>query len=413
MGSLFRTVGLAFVGISSLATVLRAGDLFQVIATPTTGAPVTASGKSVVDLVKDVVDTQNNFASLANSDFNSSLTYAGLKDAITFSQAGSAGNRTVTLTIPSTGFAKTFTDTGSKSVQDQIADFLKKDGASEVAKFIQKMNQITLAGVTDGNPLATTALMSKETFNRFGIRQSPFQLKGEGVEAASDGGFELRLDASAGQVDIDAGKGYLASVSLSTAFRFGDTVSLVLTTPVAYRDLEGSAIFQAGEIVGLPIRLIPGKGDNSLSWTLTPSGLVAVSGSADLVSGGFLWGANLTSSLTYTVAGFNITLANQYGLYQGIPVTYGDYRFETDVDQQILRNGVQIGKSFGEAFIDAGIAYTNFLNDAAIDGFWSPTVGVGVRFGKGQASGLRLGYAGDFGNGFTVNGAEMNLFFSF
>jgi hypothetical protein len=58
-------------------------------------------------------------------------------------------------------------------------------------------------------------------------------------------------------------------------------------------------------------------------------------------------------------------------------------------------------------YADASITYTNFLRDAGVDSYWTPDIGVGWRFG--EASQLRLGYHGEFGDHYTANGANLMM----
>ena len=104
-------------------------------------------------------------------------------------------------------------------------------------------------------------------------------------------------------------------------------------------------------------------------------------------------------------------LANQYGFYEGLPIDIGDFKSESDVSQQILKNGITLVKNWTSAFLDAGVAYTHFLCDANINGYVSPTVGAGFRWG--EASGIRIGYQGDFAKDFTVHSGTINLFIQF
>jgi hypothetical protein len=100
-------------------------------------------------------------------------------------------------------------------------------------------------------------------------------------------------------------------------------------------------------------------------------------------------------------------MGNQFGFYEGIPIEISDFRFETDASQQILKNGLQLVRDLGDGvFIDAGVAYTNLLNDAAIDDYWTPFAGIGGRLGKAI---VRAGYRGDFGDDSTSHGGEVSL----
>ena len=67
-----------------------------------------------------------------------------------------------------------------------------------------------------------------------------------------------------------------------------------------------------------------------------------------------------------------------------------------------------IGQS---GFVTGGVLYTVFLDDAAVDSYVSPVLGVGLKLGSGSA--LRVGYRGDLGDGFDAHGGEIELRFAF
>ncbi len=123
-------------------------------------------------------------------------------------------------------------------------------------------------------------------------------------------------------------------------------------------------------------------------------------------------GGQLTNSLAYRFSSdLALVFATQIGFYEGLPVDVGEFRSETDVSQQILKNGLQLVKSFDGAFVDAGVTHTQFLQDAVIDHYFSPNVGIGLRFGK--ASGVRLAYQADLGDSYTAHTGLVQIFFHY
>ncbi|HLL88382.1 MAG TPA: hypothetical protein VK324_03680, partial [Tepidisphaeraceae bacterium] len=128
-------------------------------------------------------------------------------------------------------------------------------------------------------------------------------------------------------------------------------------------------------------------------------------------AGGLMYGGSLTSSLALVPGGgFAVTIANQVAAYEGIGIDIDDFRYDTDVSQQVLKNGVQLSYAFGRAFVDGGVTYTNFLQDAAVDAYVTPTVGLGLTFA--DAGALRIGYSGDFADEFTSHGGTAQIVFA-
>ena len=394
--------------IALAATPSFAGDPFSLTASGG-GTTVTASGENVVDLAGNLIDTKDQFAPLANQTVSGSLRYGGLNDAVLFSRNGSGTS--ATLTIPSTGFSRTFNAANEDALEDQIRDFFEKDGASAYADFLSEINKRTSLGVNDGNPLATTALLADIGFYRFGlIARRPGD---ESIPLPV--GFDLRVtggvsSADAGEDDDDDLSGYYLSAGFGASWRFGDRVALSLGNTFRYRNVEGASIYQYGSTIALPIALIPGH-EGGISWRIAPAFVAGFGGSWDLAAGGVLIGGQITNSLSIHAGGWTITMGNQIGFYDGVPLEFSDFRFETDISQTIVKNGVQLVRDLGDsAFFDVGVTYTNLLDDAFVDNYVSPDVGIGFRLG---GSVLRIGYHGDIADNFMSHGANAALVFSY
>ena len=393
------------------AGTARAQDPFSLSGQTTSGPPqqITVTGSSVVDLVQNLVQTQSQFSAFQGQSFNAALNYGAISNAIQFQQ--NASGTSATLSIPSTGFTRTFTGSSPQDVYNQIKDFLIKDGAKEYAKFMKVVNQQSLLGVVDGNPQAATAVLSNTTFMRFGLHRSPLDA-GALAGGKSAFGSGLRLDALGGLVDTDEADGFYVQGSLSSVSRLGDRIGLSLAFPFSYREVEDAKLYMGGLEFALPVVLLKPLAGKGLFWQVTPNVTGAAAGSVDMAAGGSFFGGGVTSSLTIpfgdTAA---ITIGNGYYLYEGYRLEIGDYEFETDLSQQMLKNGAKITAGLGPVYVDVGATYTNFLQDAAMESYWSPTLGVGFGFGTG--AGLRVSYQGDFGDGYRSHGAMATLYLNY
>src|SRR2546428_8353950 len=168
---------LAFAAIAVtclLAAAARADEPFTLTASGG-GNSVTASGHNVIDLAGNLIEMKDQFASLSGNSINGNLRYGGLNNAVQFSENGAGTSATIT--IPSTGFSKTFNAANEGDLRNQIEDFFKKNGASVYAKFLAQVNKQTTIGVADANPLATTALMAAASFNRLGFQSPRFDIR--------------------------------------------------------------------------------------------------------------------------------------------------------------------------------------------------------------------------------------------
>ena len=382
---------------------------FSISAQTTTGTPTqaTVSGSSVVDLVDNLIESQQQFAGFQNQAFDASLNYGAINNAIQF-QRNAAGT-SATVTIPSTGFTRTFTGTSEADVRKKIEDFLVKEGAHEYAKFLKTVNQRSLLGVTDGNPQAATALLSNSAFFRFGLQRSP--LDARSLAGTTPSGAGLRFDATAGLIDTDEGDGYYINGALATVARLGDRIGLAFASPFSYRDVEGAQVYMGGIEAALPIVLVKPMMGRGLVWQVTPDVVGAAAGSVDMAAGGTFFGGGVTSSLSVpfgdTAA---ITIGNGIYLFEGYPLDIAGYSWDTDLSQQVFKNGIKLTQNLGPVYLDAGATYTNFLQDAAVKNYWTPTIGIGT--GAGSV-GIRVAYQGDFADGYRSHGGNVSIYLNY
>ena len=388
-------------------------DPFLITAKTTSGTPesTATSGSNLPNLVSNLVNGTSQFSTYSNRDFSAAVKYGSESNAILLSK--NAANTSAIVSIPSIGFSKTFTGTSAGSLESQIENFAKKDGAEIYGDFIRSINENTTLGVTDGNPLAATALFADAAFSEFGLSAAPFS-PGEGAANPLDlvATPNIRLDLNGGYSRTDSGNGYYAGGEFSFGFKFGSSVGLVFTTPFEYRYVSGAAVYDIAEEVSLPIVILPPQGSTGLSWMLTPTVFAGGAGSVDLASGGLFVGGGITSSLSLQYGGLIFTLGDQFNYAHGFPVTIGDYKFDTNLDQEIFKNGVKVTHFFGSnLFVDAGITYTDFVERAAVREYWTPTAGIGLRMSPN--SGIRIGYSGDFGPGYIDEGGAVTFYLNY
>jgi hypothetical protein len=381
---------------------LFATDFFGVTATGG-GNSVTVGGSNLINLTNNLINEQGSFASLAGQNVSGTLSYGGIPNALVFTE--NAAQTSATITIPITGFTKTFVGTSASDLQNQIKDFLKKDAELAYAQFLEAVNQNSAVALLDGNPQAATALIANDLFTRFGLHNE------QSTESGSGGPY-FGIDFNGGTMRADDLNGTWAEFTFNTGARFTDNVALNFGTAVDYRNEAGSEGYTAAEEIALPITFINNQG-NGISWQVTPWGFAGFAASYDQVAGGILVGGGATSSLAMHLGPITLTLGDQINYIHGVDIAYDGYGFNTNLDQWIFKNGGDAAYQIPGTpiFVDASIAYSNFLRKAAVPNFWSPSVGVGV--GLGGHSSLRVSYDGDFGKGYNANGGQVALVLSY
>jgi hypothetical protein len=282
-----------------------------------------------------------------------------------------------------------------------------KDAEQAYAQFLEAVNERSAVATIDGNPQASTALIADDLFTRFGLHnEQSTDLKSAG------GGTYLGVNFNGGMIRADDLDGTWAEFTFNTGMRITDNVGLCFGTAVDYRDEAGSDAYTVAEEVALPVTFINNH-DFPISWQVTPWAFGGLAASYDQVAGGILVGGGATSSLALHMGPVTLSLADQINYDHGVDVAYDGYGFDTNLDQWIFKNGVDGAFQLPGTpiFVDASIAYSNFLRDAAVPNFWSPSAGVGVSLSR--FSSLKISYEGDFGKGYNANGGQVALVLSY
>lgn len=410
---------------------------FNVMATNTSGLTLNAGGSSMPDLIEDLIDTQGQFSSFAGVPFSAGLTYAGVQNAAVFTLNGSATQATLTFPILGSGAPVRTFDAVNGDLDQQLKDYFLKDAPSDIEDFLQAVARNSVLAVTDGNPSATTARMARFAYDRFGSwsdipwAQAPSPIEIDGIEqqnpenAQRPAGTDplavvvvdqrhdfgtrsrFRFDVSGGVIDSDVADGGSVSFDPSFEYRFNENVGLIIGTPISYHRVEGANVFNLGAHLGLPIALARPENGKGFSWQVTPSVLVAGSASYDFAAGTMLLGYGITNLVNYSsgseVGDWGASLIVHYSGYNSQKISYDDYEFDSGVDQQIFRAGGRFTyNATNQWTFYAGAAYTDFIEDAAIDNYISPEGGVAMRTEGGNFN-LRFGYQGDLGDGYNAH----------
>ena len=387
------------------ATARAQSNFFDLKASGNGGPAINASGPTLLKLLDNTIEEQNQFAALRGTNLSGNLSWGGVPNAVQFGE--NAAQTSASITIPSTGFSKTFTATSSNGLESQIRTFLEQDGASAYGAFIKSMDQTSTVSSVDGNPQAATAFLASDAFERFGTNRT-------GTDDVMNAGDALTFNVygRGGYTTTSGLNGGYAQVGVEGMWKINDNVGLSLDTVGQYREVEGSEAYAVGETVGIPITFINRSGPG-FSWTLTPWGMVALAASYDQVSGSILVGAGATSDVNYQIQDWTFTVADQASYAGDVAVVVDQYTFYTPVNQWIVKNGGELTWNPWQKFLflDGGIAYSVFVHKAAVPNYWTANGGVGIRVGR--YSSLRVGYLGDFARDYHSNGGEASITIAF
>jgi hypothetical protein len=397
--------------LAALAVPATARDLFVLDA-----GGVSDSGHDVTELVDDFLSHEGKFAALGlQPSYAATLDYLGMRSAMTM-QASAFGQQVV-LRIPSTGFSRTFTGTSPQDVQNQVEDFFEGSGAHQLARFLEKSNGDTALALLDGNPRSTTAMFARSAFERFGI--GPLRSRAGYLRepVATVGHLDLGVEARGGVVEAGHFHSLYTSDAALTLGGDFDRVGVYASLLGQYRNYDGAEVYDAGLELGVPITVARPGGENPLRWSVTPVVQVGGGASRELFAGGFLVGGGLVSSFGWNLGQLELTVADQFVYYGGVPLgTIGGVRIETELDQWITRNGIKMTfypPGFEWLSFEGGAAFMHFLgSDAKIPSAASPFAGVAVK--PADFVRMRIGWEADFGrHDYAVQTGRVDVGFAF
>jgi hypothetical protein len=132
-----------------------AGNFFDISATGTDETTVTASSSNIINLTDNLVKEQSQFASLAGQGFSGNLTYGGVPNAVQLTL--NPAHTQATLILLGNPTPIVFNGTNQSDLQNQIKNYIKKNGASTYANFIKAIDEQSPVAAIDGNPQAATS----------------------------------------------------------------------------------------------------------------------------------------------------------------------------------------------------------------------------------------------------------------
>jgi hypothetical protein len=143
----------------------------------------------------------------------------------------------------------------------------------------------------------------------------------------------------------------------------------------------------------------------------------AVSGSEDYLTGSVIYIGALTSMLSYSLGRYKLTLGNHISFLEGQNIEVDDYSVGGEVSQRILKNGLKLTIPFAGRWVAEGYGIrTDFLNDAAVESYWTAGIQFGMRLFGGRTSNsgvLIAGIVGDFGDDYESITARLGTGFRF
>lgn len=317
------------------------------------------------------------------------------------------------LDIPSVGIYEEFDGNTRDESSDKLEDWFKKDGGDAITKIMKKLAADTGTDPIAGNPSSLMSRMSTMDYD-MAVNPEANVMEINGQQTPSDLNANLiSVFARYSNYKVDGVKSKEYALPLAYTIRFnGSKNTLAIRLPMSQVTVEDSTAYN----VGLGLALGYQATDN---WRLTPAVGYGAVGSIDLGSVGQIVSGSLTSTYTFRPGKFLLNMGNMAGYYKTLPFKQGDYDIDPDIQNTVVRNGLNFVIPFGEAkttSLDLFVTDTRYFgSDLYIEqynelgfsyGFLKSTVKEKNGKTKSYITNLRAGLTymtADNADGFTVN----------
>jgi hypothetical protein len=390
----------------------NSGDLFRATVKNTdNNTTKSQTGSSLENLIRNAVQSRGEFAGFEGANIQSSLSYGGVGGFLKFEQHPAVGVNGQYVGILSSDLLPgrepvRRTASTQDGLGEEFVKFFRKDGSSYYTDLLKAISANSKVSPTDGNPNADTARNAANDFATAG--QLSGQTKAEKKDGSGGTSSAFRVDADYGTFKADGIEAKTYALPLSKQFTFSDRVGLNLGVPLSYTDIGGAKVYSGGLNVAVPIEILKKSSVQPLTWRLTPFGGGSVTASREMITGGVVGRGGLGNLLAYDFGAFEIAMGNQISQHKSIEVEIAGTKVDPGVDQQILKNGLQICVPVAEHWILEGYAiHTQFLGAAGVKHYVTYGGDIGFRLGKNKSflnrivGNLRLGAYSDTGSGFS------------
>lgn len=327
---------------ATVALVLSAGSaqaasLFDVIATLNSGANTGQTGAASFTKAEDALhalDTGNLTGVVNNYTGTEAATvqlgFRGLPVTLAYPTAGAT---TLQLQIPSLGISQNFTGATRNDSSSQLRDYFKNGDL--LGQIMKKLAAVSPVDPIAGNPNSLMSRLAAQDFST-GFTD-PIATVGPREEGAEPANNLVGVDMRYGSFKQDGLKSTVISLPLSYVVRndLNPRRQMIFSMPLTQTDAEGAKSYQAG--LGFAYR-VP-VNDN---WALTPGIGYSIAGSKDLGSAAQMMSVSLTSHLAFDLGWGSVAMGNMVGSYKALKTNVGDYSFDPQIRNTVLRNGFML-----------------------------------------------------------------------
>ncbi len=316
------------------ASSAQASELFSVNATLNSGANAGQVGRAGFTTAEQALDSLdrtnlqaviNNYTGIEAATVN--LDFRGLPVRLSYPNQGTS---TLQLQVPELGINEVFNGRDRNASADQMRDYFKN--GELLGQIMKRLAAVSPIDPIAGNPNSLMSRMAAQDFNT-GFTD-PIATTGPREEGAEPVNNLIGVDVRGSSFKQDGYKSTVLSLPLSYVVRndLNPRRQMIFSMPLTQTDAEGAKSYQVG--LGFAYR-VP-LTDN---WALAPGVNYNIAGSQDLGSASQMASLSLTSHLAFDLGWGSVAMGNMIGSYKTLKTKVGDYSFDPQIRNTVLRNG--------------------------------------------------------------------------
>ena len=359
--------GLAMILLLPLADRALARDLFTIDVTVDEDVREVRgfdSFEDVVDLVEEDAFARVNAAYTDTSIGRALIDLRGVELRAAFPSAGPE----IEFSVPAVGFTQAFDDRDTREGNTRdLVEFLEDNGEDLLTDVLGELVASSPVDPVAGNPNSLQSTMVAADF-AMGTTVGPGN--GFAAEAGATAGEEgesapnlIGLQARFGRFTSDGLDTNVIDLPISYVVPLADPrYAVILDAPLTFVETEGARSYAGSLGVGVRVPVL----DN---WSLTPALRSGATGSVEAGAAAVLLSGSLTSNFEVSLFGVDLTLGNGVSYIRSLPLAFGDYDVDYELDNVVLRNGIGLSGGtgvdlFGEPVTwEAAAVNTQFLGD--------------------------------------------------
>lgn len=318
------------IALIPLLNQLEAKDPYK--ATYTVGtASDSVSTTNIIDLAKDLAtaEIQKKIPSYTStSAISIDLNLRGLDATASYP----ASSTVLTVQIPQEGVSMTFSGS-TREESNRLFEEYYLTGGHNLSDWRKIYAEETPIDPIAGNPNSLLALMAQADYNlgRLDLQSGCFECSWSS-QAVNN---QFQLGVSVGKAMINGWDTIVITAPFRYSYSSCSRWALIFDLPITFLD-NGSAWSVDGSVaLGLRIPVI-------YTWTLTPEVRWGLGGSLSLATLGSFIDAGVNSNVNIPISNFVLGITNFAGYYGTIPLNWGGIRFNYELTNAILKNGIRL-----------------------------------------------------------------------